>query len=363
MIEFNIILIASLTAAACAISGVFLILRRMALMSDAISHAVLPGIIVVFILLQDRTSPLLIIGAALSGLLLVYLIELIYKTNLVKEDAAIGLVFPAMFSIGVILISMNLSSVHFHEHSVLVGDINLSAINTSVYLGLEMPKSVPVLTGLLLLNILFVTVFYKELKISTFDAGLAAAFGFSPVLIHYLFMSLVSITAVGSFDTAGSILVIALMIAPASTAYLLTDKLKIMIVLAAIIGVLSSVSGFYFSYYFNSTPSGGIAVMTGIFFIFAYLFSPKYGVVIKIINRKKQKEDFYRKVLLIHLLNHENTDEFESENEISGIYTHVGWEKSFADNIVKSCLDRSLIENRGGILHVSTSGKAFLNNN
>ncbi|MBX3045268.1 MAG: metal ABC transporter permease [Candidatus Kapabacteria bacterium] len=361
MIEFNIILISSLTAVACAIAGVFLILRRMSLMSDAISHAVLPGIIIVFILIQDRTSPLLILGAALSGLVLVYLTELVYKTKLVKEDAAIGLVFPAMFSIGVILISLNLSSVHFHEHSVLVGDINLSAINRFEFMGFLIPKSVPVLSGLLILNILFIVVFFKELKLTTFDAGLAAAFGFSPVLMHYLFMSLVSITAVGAFDTAGSILVIALMIAPAASAYLLTDSLKLMFVIAGLIGVISSVSGFYFSYWLNSTPSGGIAVITGVIFLLSYLFSPKYGIVLKALKRSKQKEEFYRKVLLIHLVNHENTDIFESENEISDIYNHVKWEKDFADKIVKTCLEQDLILNKNGLLHVTESGRKFLN--
>jgi manganese/zinc/iron transport system permease protein len=362
LIEFNIILIASLTAVACAISGVFLVLRRMSLMSDAISHAVLPGIIIVFLLVQDRTSPLLILGAAMSGLLLVYLTELVYKTKLVKEDAAIGLVFPAMFSIGVILISLNLSSVHFHEHSVLVGDINLSAINRTEFLGMNMPKSVPVLTGLLLLNIIFVVVFFKELKLTTFDVGLAATFGFSPVLMHYLFMSMVSVTAVGSFDTAGSILVIALMIAPAASAYLLTDNLKAMFFIAGLIGIISSISGFYFSYWLNSTPSGGIAVMTGLIFLLAYLFSPKHGVVLKAINRNKQREEFYRKVLLIHLVNHEFTDIFESENEISGIYNHVKWEKSFADKIVNTCLEKNYIENKNGILHVTDNGRKFISN-
>lgn len=360
MIEFNIILIASLTAVACALSGVFLVLRRMSLMSDAISHAVLPGIILVFILIEDRTSPLLIIGAALSGLLLVYLTEMIYKTKLVKEDAAIGLVFPAMFSFGVILISMNLSSVHFHEHSVLVGDINLSAINLIEIFGIKIPKSVPLLTSLLVLNLLFLIIFFKELKLTTFDVGLATAFGFSPVLMHYLFMSLVSITAVGAFDTAGSILVISLMIAPATSAYLMTDNLKMMFVLAALFGLISAISGFYFSYWLNSTPSGGIAVMTGVIFLLTYLFSPKYGLVLKSIKRKRQKEEFYRKILIIHLVNHQNTEIFESENEINGICNHVGWNKEFADNIVNTCLEKKYVINQSGILHVTEQGRKFI---
>jgi manganese/zinc/iron transport system permease protein len=331
-------------------------------MSDAISHAVLPGIIIAFLLVQDRTSPILILGAALSGLFLVYLTEVIYKTKLVKEDAAIGLVFPALFSLGVILISLNLSSVHFHEHSVLVGDINLSAINQSEFLGILMPKSVPVLSGLLLFNILFIFIIFKELKISTFDAGLAAAFGFSPVLLHYLFMSLISVTAVGAFDTAGSILVIALMIAPAASAYLLTDNLKLMFVIASVIGIVSSVAGFYFSYYFNSTPSGGIAVTTGFIFLLSYLFSPKHGLVYKSIKRKKQQTEFYQKVLIIHLINHENSTNAETENALNDIHNHVSWDKDFTSKVVSSCIDSGLIFNQNGLLYVAEKSRSFVNN-
>jgi manganese/zinc/iron transport system permease protein len=362
LIEFNIILIASLTSVACAIAGVFLVLRRMSLMSDAISHAVLPGIIVAFLLLKDRTSPMLILGAALSGLLLVYLTELIYKTKLVKEDAAIGLVFPAMFSIGVILITQFLSSVHFHEHSVLVGDINLSAINLIEVFGFKIPKNIPVLLGLLVLNLSFIIVFFKELKITTFDPGLAAAFGFSPILMHYLFMGLISITAVASFDTAGSILVIALMIAPAASAYLLTDNLKFMFVIAAIIGVISSISGFYFSYWLNSTPSGGIAFMTGVLFLISYLFSPKYGIISKILNRKKHRDEFFIKVLLIHIKNHQKSTTFVNENAIANIHQQIKWEKTFTDNVINLCLKRNYLLLENGMLILSNFGLNLLSN-
>lgn len=362
MVEFNIILISSFTAVSCAIAGVFLILRRMSLMSDAISHAVLPGIIVAFLLVEDRTSPLLIFGAALSGLILVYLTELIHKTKLVKEDAAVGLVFPAMFSFGVILITQYLSSVHFHEHSVLVGDINLSAINLIDIFGYSLPKAIPILSVVLLLNIIFISIFFKELKLTTFDAGLAAAFGFSPVLLHYLFMSLISITAVASFDTAGSILVIALMIAPAASAYLLTNNLKLMFLISGLIGIVSSVLGFYFSFWLNSTPSGGIAVITGLIFLLTYLFSPKYGLIIKSLKQKRQREEFYINVLIMHILNHQNTEIAEIENLKSGIYHHLKWSSERAEKVIDYCLKNNYIFDNQGILSVSESGKQFLNN-
>ncbi len=263
-----VLLIGLLTAIACAIPGTYLVLRRMSMMSDAISHSVLPGIIIAFLIVLDRSSPFIILGAALSGLLMVYLTELISRSKLVKTDASIGLVFPGLFSIGVILISMQMSSVHFHEHSVLVGDITLSALNNLVIDGVDYgPKSLYILGSVILINLLFIVIFFKELNITTFDPQLSAVLGFKNLTLHYLFMTIVSITAVASFDAAGSILVIALFIVPAATAHLFTRTVISMIVWAIIFAIISSISGFYLSIYFDAAVSGGIAVMCGVVFL------------------------------------------------------------------------------------------------
>jgi manganese/zinc/iron transport system permease protein len=268
MISLMVLLIGLLTAIACAIPGTYLVLRRMSMMSDAISHSVLPGIIIAFLIVLDRSSPLIILGAALSGLLMVYLTELISRSKLVKTDASIGLVFPGLFSIGVILISMQMSSVHFHEHSVLVGDITLSALNNLVIDGVDYgPKSLYILGSVILINLLFIIIFFKELNITTFDTQLSAVLGFKNLTLHYLFMTIVSITAVASFDAAGSILVIALFIVPAATAHLFTRTVISMIIWAIIFAIISSISGFYLSIYFDAAVSGGIAVMCGVVFL------------------------------------------------------------------------------------------------
>jgi manganese/zinc/iron transport system permease protein len=212
--QIEIQLIAAVVAAACALPGVFLVLRRMAMLSDAISHTVLLGIVIAFFIAGSLESPLLIMGAAAMGVLTVSLVELLNRTKLVKEDAAIGLVFPALFSIAVILISRYARGVHLDVDAVLLGELAFAPFDRIQFLGLDMPTSLAVMGGILLINILFIGFFYKELKIATFDPGLAATLGFSPVLIHYGLMSLVSITAVGAFDAVGSILVVALMIAP-----------------------------------------------------------------------------------------------------------------------------------------------------
>ena len=192
----EILLIAIVTATACALPGVFLVLRQMAMMSDAISHTVLLGIVLGFFVLQDLDSPWLIPAAALMGVITVFLVEMFVNTRLVKEDAAIGIVFPALFSIAVILISRYASGVHLDSDAVLLGQLEFAFFDRTQFLGIDIAHSLVVMGIILLVNVVLLLVFYKELKISTFDAGLAAALGFSPVLIHYGLMMMVSITNV-----------------------------------------------------------------------------------------------------------------------------------------------------------------------
>ena len=216
-VQIEIQLIAAVVAAACALPGVFLVLRRMAMMSDAISHTVLLGIVLAFFVVEEFGHPLLMIGATAVGVLTVSLTELLNRTKLVKEDAAIGLTFPALFSIAVILVSVFARNVHLDEHVVFQGDLAFAPFDRMIVLGRDIgPRTLVIMTIILLINLLFIGLFYKELKLATFDVQLAAALGFSPALLHYGLMTLVSVTAVGAFDAVGSILVIALMIVPSA---------------------------------------------------------------------------------------------------------------------------------------------------
>ena len=202
--QVEIQLIAVLVAAACALPGVFLILRRMSMMSDAISHTVLLGIVLAFLFVGQLGHPLLIVGAAVVGVLTVSLTELLNNTRLVRQDAAIGLVFPALFSIAVILISLFARDVHLDEHTVFQGDLVFTPFDRLTLLGISLPRTLVVMSGILLVNLILLIVFYKELKLSTFDASLAATFGFMPAVMHYGLMTIVSITAVGAFDAVAS---------------------------------------------------------------------------------------------------------------------------------------------------------------
>lgn len=288
--QIEIQLLAAVVAAACALPGVFLILRRMALLSDAISHSVLLGIVLAFFVVRDLGSPVLLLGAAAMGVLTVALVEMMHRTRLVREDAAIGLVFPALFSLGVILISRYAGDVHLDLDAVLLGEIAFAPFDRLVVGGRDLgPRGLWVMGSILLLNAAAITVFYKELKLTTFDAALAAALGFSPAVVHYGFMTLVSITAVGAFDAVGSILVIALMIAPPAAAYLLTDRLSAMLLLSVRIGVSSAISGYWLAHLLDASIAGAMATMAGAHFALALLFAPEQGIVARALRRRRQR--------------------------------------------------------------------------
>ncbi|GAK92607.1 manganese ABC transporter [Nonlabens ulvanivorans] len=268
----DIQLIATVTAAACAIPGVFLVLRKMALISDAISHSILPGIVIGFFITHDLASPWLIIFAAFSGIITVVLVELIQKTGLVKEDTAIGLVFPALFSIGVILIAQNANDVHLDVDAVLLGDLVYAPFDRLIIDGADFgPKGLWTISVILVITLVLLLAFYKELKISTFDVGLSSALGFSPVILHYGLMSVASVTTVAAFDAVGAILVVAMMITPAAAAYLLTTDLRKMLLLSVLFGVGSAIGGYWFARWLDASISGSITTVLGLLFLIIYL--------------------------------------------------------------------------------------------
>jgi manganese/zinc/iron transport system permease protein len=332
---FEIILIGCIVAAACSIPGVFLVLRRMSLQSDAISHSVLFGIVISFFVVKDFDSPILMVGAAATGVLTVVLSELLLKTKLVKEDASIGLVFPALFSIGVILISKYAGDIHLDTDAVLTGEIALAPFDRFVVGSLDLgPRSAWVMGMIGLLNLGFLLLFFKELKLSTFDSGLAQSLGFRPATLHYGLMIMVSITAVGAFDSVGSILVVALMIAPAATAYMLTDSLSRMVVLTIVTGIVSAIAGVFAAFAFDTAIAGTMAVVCGLFFTLALLFSPRYGVVAKLLVMRDRKKLFACYTLGVHLLNHEDRPEEARESDVRNIPEHLRWTPKFIRQVV-----------------------------
>jgi manganese/zinc/iron transport system permease protein len=356
--QLEIQLIVALVAAACALPGVFLVLRRMALLSDAISHSVLLGIVLAFFLVEDLTSPLLIVGAALVGLATVWLVELVRRTGLVREDAAIGLVFPALFSVGVILVSRFADSVHLDTDAVLLGEVAFAPFDRLVVGGWDVgPQAAYVMGALLAVNALAIVLFYKELKLATFDPALAVALGFSPGLVHLGLMTLVSTTSVGAFNVVGAILVVALMIAPPATAYLLTDRLSTLLALSVAVAVAAALAGYWLAHLLDASIAGSIATMAGALFALAFLLAPQRGLVAAARRRARQRWEFPQAMLAIHLLNHQGRPEAAVENRVEHLDDHLRWEPEFAAAVVGRAEGRGLVVRSDGVLELTEHGR------
>ncbi|CAA9411035.1 Mn-Zn_transporter_SitD [uncultured Rubrobacteraceae bacterium] len=300
--DLIIILTAVLVAVPCTVLGTLLVLRQMSMMGDAISHAVLPGIVLAFFISESLGPIVSIIGAGVFGVLTAVLVEALKNTGRVKEDSSIGIVFTALFALGVFLISKFATNVHLDLNHVLYGEIAFSPLNPLLVGELNLgPRSLWTLGIVTALAVGLVLLLYKELKVATFDPGLAAAAGLSPVLVHYLLMGAVSITTVGAFDSVGAILVVAFLIVPPATAYLLTERLSRMMSLAVALGVASAIVGYYLAALLDVAIAGMMAVVAGALFILAMLFSPSHGLVANLLQRRRNRRFFARELLLSRL--------------------------------------------------------------
>ena len=354
--QLEIQVIASLVAIACAIPGTFLVLRKMAMISDAISHSILPGLVIGFFITQDLNSPLLILLAAFTGVLTVVLVEKIQRTNLVKEDTAIGLVFPALFSIGVIMIAKYANDVHLDIDAVLLGELAFTPFDRLYYDRFDLgPKSMWVIGIILFITISLLIAFYKELKISTFDAGLATSLGFSPAILHYGLMSVASVTTVGAFDAVGAILVVALMIAPAASAYLLTTNLTKMIVLACFFGVFSAIAGYWMANYLDASIAGSIATMLGVVFLVVYLFAPSKGLFAVLYREKQQRIEVSLITFILHLKNHHEVE----ERHVNHLNEHINWQKVRSKTVLNLGLKNNFFTIENEIISLTEKGNEF----
>lgn len=271
----TIYIIAILVSISCSILGVFLVLKKISMLTDAISHTILLGIIISFFIVKKIDSPLLIVGASIFALMTVYLVELISNIRLIKEDSAIGIVMSFLFSIAVILVSKYTANIHLDVDSVLLGEIVFAPFHTKTIFGLEIPYSV--ITGIMVLclNLTFIVLFFKEIKISIFDRVLASSLGLFPIFIHYSLMTLVSITAITSFEAIGVTLMVSFMVGPASTAYLISKSLKAMICWSIFFGILSTLIGVRLAFEFDISISGAISVVIGMIFLIVFFISKK----------------------------------------------------------------------------------------
>lgn len=270
-----IIATATLFSISCGLLGAFLLLRRMAMVGDAIAHAVLPGIVIAFLISGSRESAWMLLGATGLGVLTTFLIEFFHERAKLQTDAAIGVSFTALFALGIILISVFAGQIDLDQDCVLYGEIAYVPIDLWITeSGINMgPRSLYVAGVLLVFNLIFLILGYRNLLLTTFDPAFAAVTGVSLTLWNYLLMGAVSLTTVAAFNSVGAILVVALMVVPPAAAYLLTNKLRHMLLLTVLLAFLSSLSGYFLATVLDGSIAGAIVTCSGLFFGLSWGYS------------------------------------------------------------------------------------------
>ena len=259
--------LAVVTALATALSGVFVVLRKQSMLVDGIGHAVFPGIVIGYLITRDLNSPLLLLGAALAGMLVVVGADWLRSTRMISGDAPLGLIFPALFAVGVIVVSSSLTDVHLDTHVVLVGDLNLASFDRLVLGGVDVgPSYLYVMLTMLIINAVFLAAALPRLTVSTFDPEFAHLIGVRTKRLGLVNMFLVSVTATAAFHAAGALLIIALMITPAATAHLVSKRVGHMIAWTLVFAGVGAIAGFLIAYGVDASTSAGMAVYYGMQF-------------------------------------------------------------------------------------------------
>lgn len=348
-----------LVGAAAALIGPFLILRRAAMLTDAISHSIVLGIVLVWLVSGAIKGPLQILGAVLTGLVTVALVEALARSGRVKDDAAIGLVFPALFAGGVLLLNLYAGDIHLDIHSVLLGEIGFVWLDTVAVAGFTVPQAVVTMAVVTLVNGLFVLALWKELKIATFDPALAQALGLAPRAVGWGLLALTSGTAVAAFDAVGAVMFIAFVIVPPAAAYLLTDRLGTMVTLGLGISVGASLSGYALALAWDVSIGGMMAAMTGVALVFALLVGPRHGLVSTALARAARARENAVRALAIHLMTHETSSERRVENVAEAMRTHLGWNAARAAATLARAEAQGHVKRDGEVLGLTASGRAM----
>lgn len=301
--EWWVLAVSMMTNVACGLVGCYLVLRRVSLMGDALSHAVLPGLVIAFLASGSVAIGYMLIGAFLVGLLATFLTEALHRQGGAPADASMGVVFTSLFALGVILMRIYTDGhADLDADCVLQGQLALMPQNRIDLWGWELPRAAASIGVALAVNLLFITLFWKELIISSFDPGLATTMGFRAGWMHYLLMATVAMTTVGSFEAVGSILVVAMLIVPGATAHLLTDRLAWMLWISAGVGILAAYLGFGVSAVaLDIEPAGATAVAAGLIYLLAVFFSPRYGIVSAVARNARLTSQILREDLLAML--------------------------------------------------------------
>ena len=306
-----VVLTGAATNVACALVGCFLVLRRMSLMGDALSHAVLPGLVVAFLFSGSMGIVPLFFGAVVCGLLTTFLTQTLHQYARVPSDASMGVVFTSLFALGVVLVKKYVSGLHFDIACVYEGTLELVSLAEPIA---GLPRPLFTTLVMVVVNFAVLVLLWKEFKVSSFDPALATTMGISATVMHYLLMTLVAVTAVASFEAVGSILVVAMLIVPAATAHLLTDRLAVMVGIACAVGVASAVLGYWAAALLNTNIAGMMTVAAGCLYALAVFFSPRYGICSKVLRNLRTSLRVLREDLLAMLY---RVEELGSDKKLS----------------------------------------------
>ncbi len=355
----------------CALLGSFLVLRKMSMLGDAISHGVLPGLAAAFLLTGSRESWAMLAGAGLAGLLVALLAQWIHRAGKLEAGAALGVVFTVLFAGGLILIRQSADQVDLDPDCVLYGAIELVPLDQVELGGWQVPRAALFNGAVWLVNLLFVLLLYKELKISAFDPALATTLGINAALMHYLLMTLVAITTVAVFESVGSVLVVAMLIVPPATARLLTDRLPVMLVIGLLLAGLSALVGHVAAITFptwlglrgvSTSTAGMMAAVAGLWFALAMLAAPRQGVFTRLLHQGRLALRITGENLLGALYRLQEIDARPSPAGLGTLRAATGTGPGLARLAMWRLRRAGLVAEQGGGYRLTAAGRAAAGN-
>jgi manganese/zinc/iron transport system permease protein len=371
-VDGMVMLVGAAAAVACALPGIFLVVRGMGLMGDAISHAILPGIAIGFLLSGSRDSVWMFLGAAIAGVAAAMLTQLLHRVGRVERGAAMGTVFTIFFSVGLVLMVQTADSVDIDPHCVLYGAIELVPLDTvTVGLGsvidpIVLPQAMMPILIVLGISVVFIGLLWKELRIASFDPALARTLGFHSDVLLQLIMVLTAATCVACFEAVGSVMTVTFIVAPAATALLLSRKLIVVAMLsvvlaigAAVIGHIGAiyVPGWFFGEGIDTSSSGMMAVAAAALFGAAVLFSPHRGVLSRRVAMRRLATTIAREDALGLLYRLLERKESTADSDVRGLLSgdvRIGANR--VQRVLGVLKQRSLATCRGGVWALTPSG-------
>jgi len=349
------ILIVCLTSVACAIPGVFIVLRGMSTLSNSVNYPVLFGMAAALFFVQSAGSPVIVLMAGLLGAVVIMLTEKILKTGIIKRDAAAAVAaYPFFFSIAVIFIFLFPLQTHTDIEAALLGELAFARFRRLEALGYDLgPVAFWQSGGLALVNIILAVIFYKELKLAVFDYGYAAAAGFTPKRVIYGVVLILSFTSAVSYEITGSVMTAGFIVGPAIIASYFTKDLWKLLFLSPLVGVISCLFGYNTAYLFDTSIAGTIVSVMGGFLLLSFWFAPDTGAIAKVLIKRRAKIELSVNLLLVHLWQHEILGNAAEKNAADAVSPYLNWNSDFTDTVVKQCMDRQL-------LGLNTKGQFFL---